>query len=467
MSSSRYAEAVDYLQRRLWHELPILPVERAMQSRILRILEHLGSPHRAFPVVHVGGSAGKGSTSTITASILRAAGLRTGLYTSPHLQTFVERIGVDGRLMPAPRFAEVVLGLDPLVRQMHIDVLDGNGHGRPSLVEVAFAAGMRHFADEACEAGVIEVGLGGRTDCTNVFDAAPVIAITNVDLEHRERLGWTRAAIATQKAGIIRGPSTVVTATIARDALGVIEARCAAQGATLLRFGRQIRARVSAADAAGSTFDLATPYATLRGLKLPLAGAHQVANAALAVTAAQAFGAATGHDIAAGAVRDGLASVRLGGRLEAVQQSPLVLLDAAHNPGGARRLAETLRAHWIRGRTRIHLVIGVLADKDQAAIVRALAPAGAPVARRVTITQPPLAERAGDPERMVRAFSRSLGARNVAYVEDYQEAFDRALAPAGERDIIVVTGSMFLVGALRERWMPEREILRRRSAILE
>lgn len=462
MTTSRYAEAVDYLQRRLWHELPILPVERAMQSRILRLLEHLGSPHRAFPVVHVGGSAGKGSTSTITASLLRAAGMRTGLYTSPHLQTFVERISVDGRLMPPERFADTVLGLEPLIRQMHIDVLDSIGAGRPSLVEVAFAAGMRHFADEACDAGVIEVGLGGRTDCTNVFGTAPVIAITNVDLEHRERLGWTRAAIATQKAGIIHGPSTVVTAATARDALAVIEGRCADHGATLLRFGREIRARVTAASADGSTFDIDTPYGGLRGLRIPLAGAHQVANASLAVAAAQAFGEATGRVVVAEAIRDGLAAVRISGRLEGVQTSPLVLLDSAHNPGGARQLAAALREHWLRRGTRIHLVVGVLADKDQPAIVRALAP----VASRVTITQPPLSERAGDPERMVRAFSRALREHNITYVERYDEALEAALASARERDIIVVTGSMFLVGALRERWMPEREILRRRSAVI-
>ena len=152
MAFERYFEAVDYLQRRLWHELPIVPVERALQGRIKHLLAHFGDPHLKFPIVHVGGSAGKGSTATVVAAILRAAGLRTGMYTSPHLQTFIERMNVDGVLMAPERFAEVVLGLDPMVRQMHMDVLDGVGFGRPALVEVAFATGMKHFADERCDA---------------------------------------------------------------------------------------------------------------------------------------------------------------------------------------------------------------------------------------------------------------------------------------------------------------------------
>jgi dihydrofolate synthase/folylpolyglutamate synthase len=462
MAYERYFEAVDYLQRRLWHELPIVPIERALQTRILHLLEYLGTPHRAYPVLHVAGSAGKGSTSTIAAAVLQASGLRTGLYTSPHLQTFIERVRVADRFISPARFAEIVLGLEPLVRRMHTDVLDGIGRGRPSLVEVAFAAGLRHFADERCDAAVIEAGLGGRTDCTNVFEDAPAIVITNIDYEHRERLGWTLASIAGHKAAIIRGPGVVVTATATRDALAVIDARCRERGATLLRHGRQVRSRITSANASGSTFDLETPYGSHSALTLPLAGAHQVTNAALAVTAAEAFAVSQGKPLGADAIRAGLGAARLSCRLETVQRDPLVLLDAAHNPAEARRLAEALHAHWLRRGRKAHLVIGILADKDQIAMVRALAP----IARRVTITQPPLWERTGDPERLIRSFSRAIGAVNVTFEQRYEAAFDAALADARRSDIIVVTGSMFLVGALRERWMPERAILRRRSAII-
>lgn len=462
MSHDRYFQAVDYLQRRLWRELPIVPVERALQGRIRQLLAHFGDPHLAMPVLHVGGSAGKGSTSTIAASILRAAGIRTGLYTSPHLQTFIERIDVDGTLIAPDDFALTVLGLDPLVRQMHLDVIDGIGFGRPSLVEVAFAAGMKHFAAERARAAVVEVGLGGRTDCTNVFQDLPnVTVITNVDYEHRERLGWTIESIAHEKSQIIHG-GTVVTAATRREAIAVIEARVRDTGASLLRLGREIHLRNVASDAGGTTFDVHAPELALAGLRLPLAGAHQASNAALAIVAASAFARNAGHALDESQVRAGLAHVRISGRLEAVRRDPLVLLDSAHNPLEARRLAEALRAHWLAARRPLTLIAGILADKDQAAMVRALAP----VASRVVVTQPPLGERIGDPERMLRLFRGAVGAANVTFEPAADAALDRALAETPSDGIICVTGSMFLVGALRERWVPERQILDRRSAAL-
>lgn len=462
MAFERYFEAVDYLQRRLWHELPIVPVERALQARVRQLLAHFGDPHLRFPVIHVAGSAGKGSTATIAASILRAAGLRTGLYTSPHLQTFIERIDVDGRLIDPAKFADHVLGLDPLVRQMHLDVLDGRGYGRPALVEVAFAAGMKHFADEGCDVAVIEAGLGGRTDYSNVFDEKAATVITNVDYEHRERLGWSIAAIAREKAATVRGGETVVIGARRREALDVIEQRCRDSGATLHRYGRNMRARVVEANASGNVFDLTVPGMSLRRVSIPLAGAHQVTNAALAAAATLAFASATGSEIGEREVREGIASVRLNGRLEQVADRPRVLLDCAHNPVEAKRLAEALRAHWLRSRTRLHLVVGILADKDQPAMVRSLAS----VASRVVVTQPPLAERAGDPDRMIALFRRALGARNVMFEPSHERAFEIALERASPHDVVCVTGSMFLVGALREKWVPERRILECRTAQL-
>lgn len=461
MSFRRYFEAVDYLQRRLWHELPIVPVERALQGRIRHLLAHLGDPHLAFPVVHVTGSAGKGSTATMVAAILRAAGLRTGLFTSPHLQTFIERVDVDGTLIPPDSFAETVLGLDPLVRKMHVEVLDGVGFGRPSLVEVAFAAGMKHFAGERCDAVVVEAGLGGRTDYSNVFDAKPVSVITNVDYEHRERLGWSLRTIAAEKAAIIRGAGEfVVTAAARREAVDVIAARCAESGARLWRYGHDVRARVTSADASGSTFSIRAPDMEVHGLRLPLAGAHQVTNAAVAIAAALAFGEAQGVAIDERSVREGLAAVWLPGRMELMQRSPRLLLDSAHNPLEARRLAEELRARWLDAGTRLHLVVGILADKDQASMVRSLAT----VADRVTVTQPPLGERTGDPQRMIRLFQQVLGPANVAFEPSHMRALETAIGDAAANDLVCVTGSMFLVGAVRERWVPEQRILERRTA---
>lgn len=464
MAFERYHEAVDYLQRRLWQELPIVPVERALQRRVREVLAHFGDPHERFPVVHVGGSAGKGSTATIAAAVLQAAGMRTGLYTSPHLQTFIERAEIDGVLIAPDAFAETVLGLEPLVRRMHLDVLDGKGYGRPALVEVAFATAMKHFADDGIDAAVVEVGLGGRTDTTNVFERKPVTVITNVDYEHRERLGWTRGSIAREKAAIIRGDEVVVTGARHPEALAVIERRCAETGATLWRLGRELRVRVRDADACGSVIDVRTPVGGVREARLSLAGAHQASNAGLAVAATLAFGEQTGRRIGEEALRRGLASARINGRLEQVQAEPVVLLDSAHNPVEARALVRALADHWLRRGVRLHLVCGILADKDQASMVRTLASA----ADTVVVTKPPIEERAGDPERMLSLFRAALGPRSVAWEPLPGAALDAALSQAKGRgrDIVCVTGSMYLVGALRERWVAEEEILRRRSAAL-
>lgn len=459
MSFERYHDAVRYLEQRLWRELPVVPVERALQARVQTLLAHFGDPHRAMPVIHVGGSAGKGSTATMIASILRAAGFRTGLYTSPHLQTFVERIDVDGELIAPEKFADLVLGLDPLVRKMHIAVLDGEGFGRPSLVEVSFAVGMKHFADKRCDMAVIEVGLGGRTDCTNVFEQPAVTVITNVELEHRERLGQTIEAIAREKADIIKG-GKVITGATRRDALDLIEARCRERGAALWTLGDGIGVRVREQKAHMSRIDVKTPLATLRDLELASPGSHQARNAALAVAAAHA------HDmrlvIDESAVRSGLASLDLRARLEVMQERPRVILDSAHNPAEARALAAALPAQIV-DRGDLHLVTGILADKDQAAMVRALAP----LAATVVVTQPPLGERTGDPRRMLDGFARAIGERNVTFEPVPGRALELAIERASQNDVVCVTGSMFLVGALRNRWVPEERILRVRSAALD
>ena len=230
-------------------------------------------------------------------------------------------------LIAPTEFAEVVLGLEPLVRKMHLEVLDGVGFGRPSLVEVAFATGMRHFANERCDAAVVEVGLGGRTDCTNVFDRKPVTVLTNVEFEHRERLGWTRAAIARQKAAIITGTETVVVGALQPEAMAVVQARCAKTGATLWRLGHEVRVTRRRIDERGGTFHLRTPAGDIEKLHIPLLGDHQVTNAALAAAAAVAFSNTCGA-VTATAIQCGL-------ECDAAQRPPRA---CAGRPARAARL---------------------------------------------------------------------------------------------------------------------------------
>jgi dihydrofolate synthase/folylpolyglutamate synthase len=295
-----------------------------------------------------------------------------------------------------------------------------------------------------------------------VFDEQPHVSVlTNIEYEHTERLGASIASIAREKSAIVHG-GIVVTGATRRDALAVIEARCIETDATLVRLGRDVRATVTDAGPDGSTFDLITPAGAMRSLRLSLAGAHQVSNAALAVAAVQAFGALHGRGIGEAAVRRGLGSVRMSARLEVMQRSPLVLLDSAHNPIEARRLAAALRDHWLRDGARLHLVAGILADKDQRAMVREFAQ----VASRVTVTQPPLGERIGDPGRMLSLFARALGERNVRFEASPERALEAAIGDAAEGEVVCVAGSMFLAGALRGRWVPESRILETRKAVV-
>jgi dihydrofolate synthase/folylpolyglutamate synthase len=226
----------------------------------------------------------------------------------------------------------------------------------------------------------------------------------------------------------------------------------------LWRLGREIRVSTRATGG-GQRIDVCTPLATIDGIDLRLAGAHQATNAALAIAAAQAFAAAQGGTVSEDSVRTALADVRISGRMECVQREPRVILDSAHNPLEARRLAEALRR---QPPPRTVLVCGILADKDQASMVRELAP----LAHRAIVTQPPLAERAGDPARMLAMFRARLGTGRVEFEGDPASAVERAIASAGRGDTVLVTGSMFLVGAVRERWVPERQILDRRTARL-
>jgi dihydrofolate synthase/folylpolyglutamate synthase len=318
---------------------------------------------------------------------------------------------------------------------------------------------MRHFADERCDVAVIEVGLGGRTDCTNVFEQSAVTVLTNVELEHTERLGPTIEAIAREKSDVIKG-GRVITGATRRDALEVIETRCRRRGATLWRLGEEINVRLRTVEASRSVVDMKTPLATLRGVALGAAGAHQARNAALAAATVHAYD--IGLAIDDRAVRAGLADVDLRGRLETMQEAPRVILDSAHNPAEARALAAALPALVPDG-GEVHFVAGILADKDQASMVRALAP----LAASVVVTQPPLGERTGDPRRMLDGFARVIGERNIIFEPAPERALDMAIERARRDDAVCVTGSMFLVGALRNRWVPEEQILRRRTAGLD
>ncbi|HXF52044.1 MAG TPA: folylpolyglutamate synthase/dihydrofolate synthase family protein [Dehalococcoidia bacterium] len=336
--------------------------ERPDVEPVRALLRELGDPHTGRITVHVAGSKGKGSVAAMIASILAAAGLRTGLTTSPHLHRFVERVMVDGAPVSPEAFAAAVERLPAAVEAVRRRFPDRELVTFDLITAAAFVA----FRDAGAMAQVVEVGLGGRLDATNVFDAPEVCVITPVSLEHTAILGDTVAQIAREKAAIIKRGATVVMGLQRESAADVIRARAAEVGAELVEVARACALRLDERGPDGQRFTLRTPAATYR-LSLPLAGRHQVENAATAVLAVEAL-ARRGVPIEPEHVRAGLASVRWPGRLERLQSRPLFLVDGAHNADSARRLAEALREEF--GLSAVTFVVGTLAGKDVEGIAR-------------------------------------------------------------------------------------------------
>ncbi|HEX5816170.1 MAG TPA: Mur ligase family protein [Methylomirabilota bacterium] len=387
-------------------------------ARIEALLEALGNPEQRYTLVQVGGTNGKGSTAAMLAAVLRAAGRRVGLYTSPHLVSFRERIRVDGEAIGEDDVAD---GFDALATQ--VARLDA------TMFEATTALALDHFAREAVDVAVLEVGLGGRLDATTVGEPA-VAAIARIDLDHQEVLGSTLEAIAREKAAIIRS-GIAVAAAQAPEAAAVLRARAAETGVPLQMEGRELAVRVTARDLAGQTLELAGPGWRLDAARIPLLGTFQPANALLAAAAARAL------DVDAAAIREGLARARWPGRFEVLRAGDRhVVLDGAHNPGGARALAASL-AEWF-GDAPLTLVFAAFRDKDAAAM---LAPLTAR-AHRVILTASS-SPRAAAPEAL-----RAHVPAGVAQVETAPSAAEAlALAARPPRTpILCVAGSLTLIG---------------------
>jgi dihydrofolate synthase / folylpolyglutamate synthase len=324
-------------------------------ERIETLLEALGHPEQRYRLVQVGGTNGKGSVAAMLAAMLRASGRRVGLYTSPHLVSFRERIRVDGEPIAEDAVVDGVEALGTLVARLDA-----------TMFETTTALGLDHFAREAVDVAVLEVGLGGRLDATTVGTPEAVV-IARIDLDHQAVLGPTLAAIAGEKAAIIRG-GVAVCAAQAPEAEQVLVARAAAVRVPLLREGRELSVAVEHRGPEGQRLTCAGPGWRLTGLELGMLGSFQPSNALLAVTAARELG------VREAAIRDGLARAWWPGRFQILRREGggLLVLDGAHNPAGARALAASLRETF--GDRRVTFVVGILRDKDAAGIIEALAP---------------------------------------------------------------------------------------------
>ena len=408
--------------------------ERIKLRRVEELLVRVGSPQRAVPTVLIAGTKGKGSTAAMMASILQTAGFRIGLYTKPHLVDYRERVRVDGVLITPDELAATVEALVP-----HIEAMAPLADGPPSYFEASVAVAFQHFARYAVDLALVEVGLGGRLDATNV--AAPIVSvITPVSYDHMHVLGTTLEAIAREKAGIIRRGGVVISAPQAPEALAAIIEICARDHADLRLVHERMRWEPAGGSLHEQSFTLRSPVRDYGRLRMPLIGAHQIVNAATAVAALEAL-SERGFVVERDAVTAGLVVLSWPARVEVVQERPYIVVDVAHNPASLVALRETLEALFPA--RRIILVFGMVATHDHHASTSLIAP----LADTVVVTTPhhlkplPAAVLAEEVRRYVP---------RVEVIEDREAAVDRALALAEDDDVVVVTGSFFLVGEVRE-----------------
>ena len=426
-----YAAALDFLLSRTDYERwpGYNYASRFDLRRTEDLLQRLGNPHLSAKTVHIAGSKGKGSTSAMIAAGLQAAGYKTGLYTSPHLVTLRERIQVDGKPILKRELESVVSGMRP-----HVEAVDREGtYGELSTFELLTAAAFVYFQQSKVDFQVLETGLGGRLDATNVV-TPEVCVITSISLDHTEVLGDTIAKIAAEKAGIIKPGRPVVSSPQPEEAAEVIRETCKKKGARLISVGSEVIWRKLDSDLSGQSLEVQGLKGSYR-ITIPLLGAHQLQNAAAAVGALEVLG------VPRKSIESGLAKTNWPGRLQILRRRPLLVVDGAHNRDSASKLKEALKEYFHFD--HLILIIGTSADKDVSGIVEELAP----VADSVIVTRS-RHPRATKPEVLVGEFARVGVKAEVA--EDITRAVAKALKRAGRKDLICATGSLFLVAEVIE-----------------
>jgi dihydrofolate synthase / folylpolyglutamate synthase len=434
--------AVEAALNRRWPESQIEP----SLTRIAALVDLLGAPQCGYPVLHIAGTNGKTSVARMLDALLSRVGLRVGRYTSPHLQQPTERIAVDGAPISAERYVEAYHDIEP-----YVAMVDARSPVPMSKFEVLTGMAFATFADAPVDAAVVEVGMGGSWDATNVADAV-VAAITPVAVDHVNYLGSNIAGIAAEKAGIIKPGSVAVVAPQQLEVAEVIAARSVEVEASLARDGIEFGVLQRDIAVGGQQLKLQGLGGVYSEIFLPLHGVHQARNAALALAAAEAFFGAGGHrSLDIDAVRDAFATVSVPGRLERVRTVPSVFLDAAHNPHGARALAVALREEFAF--RRLVAVVGVMGDKDARGILAELEP----VVDDVVLTSIG-SPRAMDVNALAAAAREVFDDSRVVIEARLPDAIDEAVALIADADAesdqvsgigVVITGSVAMVGRAR------------------
>lgn len=409
-------------------------------ARVEALCELLGSPQDTYPVIQIAGTNGKGSVAIIVDALLRALGLRTGRFTSPHLVQLTERICIDGEPISDDDFDALVADAQPLIDMVDAQAIDGVPM---TFFEVITALAYEAFAQAPVDVAVVEVGLGGVTDATNVMDAE-VAVICPIDYDHTHLLGETLTDIATEKAGIIKAGSQVVLAAQEPEAAAVLIERCAEVGAKVYREGVEFGLLGRTPGVGGQVLRIDSAGGPVDDLVLPLFGAHMARNAALAVAAVEAF--LGGKPLAPDIIAEGLADVVAPARLEVVRRSPTVLLDTCHNPHGARATMAALTESFTF--TPLIGVVAMMADKDVDGVLSVFEPE----LTTIVCTTVEGSSRALSPSALAEQAEQIFGADRVRVSDNLADAIDVAVGLADEAGPgagVLIAGSVIAAGQAR------------------
>jgi dihydrofolate synthase/folylpolyglutamate synthase len=420
-----YESAIEYL-----YNLKIYGMSLGLE-RIQHLLKELKSPHKDLKAVHVAGTNGKGSVCAMLSSILSAADYKVGLFTSPHLISFEERIMVNQRKISRDKLCHLVERIKPISESM----VESGKFDHPTFFETACAIAFCHFHDEDVDIAVLEVGLGGRLDATNIVTPLTSI-ITTIALDHTHVLGTTLEKVAREKAGIIKEQVPVVTGIEDDAILNIIRKTCNEKNCELYSLKDYGSYTKKGSNLEGQIFDIDLRDHGYENLKIPLLGEHQLKNALVATLTVDVL-KEKGIKISNPSLRKGFETTLWPARLEIVQKNPFIVLDCAHNPAGMRALNSALKG--VFKDHRFTFVIGIMRDKDIPKIIEEIIP----LAHNIIITKPKF-ERASEPQKIEEEVKKHLS--NVIIIEDVKEAIKHAKKNAKKEDVVCITGSIFNVG---------------------
>ncbi|MEW5767012.1 MAG: folylpolyglutamate synthase/dihydrofolate synthase family protein [bacterium] len=420
-----YKAAVDFIESR-----QLFGIQLGL-SNISELLSRLGHPERSLRAVHIAGTNGKGSVAAYLGAVLSEAGCKVGVYTSPHLIEIRERMTIRGEPISEERFCQLMDHIKPVIEGMS---------NEPTYFEVGTALVFLYFAQEKVDLAVVEVGLGGRLDATNVINP-DVSIITNVDLDHTDRLGSSISEIAYEKGGIVKPGVPVLTAEEKVEVINILEEMTSEKGVPLYRVGQEILYQIKEASWSGTKFYLKGLRKDYFDLFIPLAGEYQVKNAALAVGAYELLGFPLHH------LKKGLLGTRWPGRLQVVSRNPFIVLDGAHNPSAARELRHNLKKLFLFD--RLVIILGILGDKDIEGIIRELIR----LSPDTILLVKPACDRAIPTTEIARVVERYTD--HFELVGQMDQALKAACQMAGDKGLICVTGSLYTVAEAYRWWIAD------------